>query len=632
MRFSTAESGLLVTACPFAGAPKRLVRAICSACVCNVLAVFDSEQTARSNQGTFKESSAKFPVAEGQFVPGKNFVEANIMKAKLFTLTMLALSQAAAFAQPVGAGSPMQQIQPVPLPQRTYPEVRIERSNAATAPMLDSTEILVSSLHVTGQTLFAETELIAVTGFQPGSKLSLTELRRLASRITEFYNSRGYFVAQAYLPAQDIKDGLVTIAVIEGRYGRITLRNQSNLSDAVANNLLEGLNPGDPVANDPLESRLLLLSDIPGVEVSSTLSPGSSVGTSDLGVQITPGQRVTGSVEADNEGNRYTGSNRLGATVNLNNPTGHGDVASLRGLTSGDGMNYLRASYQTQLGRATAGVAYAAMNYRLGQEFEPLQANGTVRTASLYGIYPLIRSRNNNLYARLDYDDKTYQDKVDSTFSVTDKGARVLTASINGDHRDAMGGGGFSAYSLAWSAGSLDIQTPAALAQDGLSAQSNGHFNKLGFSAMRLQNLAGPVSLSAAIKGQFASKNLDASEKMELGGAYAVRAYPEGEAYADQGYVINLEVRYALPKFSESLPGQMQLVGFIDTGSVTLNKNPWHSGPNERTLSAIGVGLTWADNKNFLVRTYYAHKLGNESATSAPDASGRFWIQLVKYF
>ena len=113
---------------------------------------------------------------------------------------------------------------------------------------------------------------------------------------------------------------------------------------------------------------------------------------------------------------------------------------------------------------------------------------------------------------------------------------------------------------------------------------------------------------------------------------YAVRAYPEGEAYADEGYVLTLEARLQLPKFSERMPGQLQLIGFIDTGSVTLNKNPWMAGPNRRTLSGAGVGLNWSDTNNFMVRAYYAFKLGDEVALSSPDKSGRFWIQAVKYF
>src|SRR6185436_2837077 len=154
-----------------------------------------------------------------------------------------------------------------------------------------------------------------------------------------------------------------------GRYGNVTLRNQTNLRDSLANGLLGGLNSGDTIAIAPLEERLLLLSDIPGVNVRSSLVPGTQVGTSDLLVDVTPGQRVTGSVEADNGGSRYTGENRIGGSVYLNDPLGLGDQAGLRVLTSGSGLKYGRAFYQLQVGRARIGVAYTALEYRLGKEF-----------------------------------------------------------------------------------------------------------------------------------------------------------------------------------------------------------------------------------------------------------------------
>jgi hemolysin activation/secretion protein len=195
-----------------------------------------------------------------------------------------------------------------------------------------------------------------------------------------------------------------------------------------------------------------------------------------------------------------------------------------------------------------------------------------------------------------------------------------------------LGGGGLSTYSLIDSFGDIDIRTPAALTQDAATARTNGSFNKLAFTAARLQNVTDRLSLYAGIYGQFASKNLDISEKMGLGGPYAVRAYPVGEAYGDEGYVANLEARYLLSNFSGKLPGQMHLIGFVDGGSVTINRNPWTNANNHRNLSAAGVGLTWADYNNFTVKTYYGWKLGNEAATSAPDKSGRFWIQAIKYF
>jgi len=149
---------------------------------------------------------------------------------------------------------------------------------------------------------------------------------------------------------------------------------------------------------------------------------------------------------------------------------------------------------------------------------------------------------------------------------------------------------------------------------------------------MRLQSVTEATSLYAAVTAQFASKNLDTSEKMGLGGAYAVRAYPAGEAYGDQAYVLNLEARTWLPALSQHLPGQMQLIGFIDTGSVKLNKNAFAAGQNRRTLSGAGIGLNWVGNNSFVVKAYLAHKLGNAVATSAPDAQTRFWLQAVKFF
>ena len=553
-------------------------------------------------------------------------------KTKILSFALLALSPSLYAQQLPGAGSQIQPIPPAPTLQRAPPEIRIERGTPPAISGAAEAKILVRSLRVTGSRAYSEADLIAITGFTPGTQLTLTELRGLASKITAHYAKNGYFVAQAFLPAQDIKDNTITIAVSEGQYGKIILRNQTNLSDAQANRMLDGLNSGDPITNEPLENRLLLLSDIPGVNVKSTLVPGAVPGTSDLIVDLTPGKRVSGSVDFDNAGNRYTGEYRVGATVNLNNPLGLGDVASLRAVTSCSGLNYARASYQVPFGRATVGVAYSKLHYELGKEFAPLRANGEADVASIYGIYTLVRSRDTNLYAQLGYDAKTFQDRIDSIPSVTDRKIGVLTTSLYGNHRDNLGGGGLNTFSLGLSAGKLDIQTPAALAADAVTARSNGHYNKFAFSAARLQRVTDAVSLYGSIGGQVASKNLDSSEKMELGGMYGVRAYPVGEAMGDQGYLVNVEARLLLPNTSQSYPGQVHLIGFVDGGSVTIHKNPWTAGDNQRNLGAYGVGASWSDPGNFLIRTYYARKLGNENAISAPDKSGRFWIQAIKYF
>lgn len=554
-----------------------------------------------------------------------------LLAAVLLTASHATLAQQ--LAQPsVDAGTQIQQIPPAPMPPRPAPAIPTGAPPAAvadTAPAGPTTR--VTSLTLTGQTLFAEAELIAAAGFVPNRDLDLGQLRALAAKIAAFYNDRGYFLAQAYLPAQDIADGVVAIAVIEGRYGKITLRNSSRLSDRVAQGILSGIDSGDIAATAPLERRLLLLSDVPGIVVTSTLSPGATAGTSDLLVAIANGDPVSGSVEADNGGNRYTGAYRFGGTVYVNNPTGNGDQISLRGLVSTSGLSYGRAAYQAPVGKATVGVAVSHIDYDLGREFKSLDADGSADIVGVFGSYPLIRSRDANLYALVGADAKWFEDRFGAAGLVSHRRAKVLTFGLAGDNRDDIGGGGWNAYTIGASLGDLDIRTPADFALDQLTARSHGSFGKLQASVARLQTVSERWSLYGAVRGQLASKNLDSSEKMELGGAYAVRAYPEGEAYGDEGYLATLEARYLFPAF-DPLPGQLQAIAFVDAGAVRYAKNPWFSGSNSAHRSGYGAGLIWAAPNDFIVKATYARKLGSQEATSAPDRDGRFWFQVAKLF
>ncbi|PZO10720.1 MAG: peptide transporter [Burkholderiales bacterium] len=549
----------------------------------------------------------------------------------LFSIFSLFASAPAVWAQqPPSAGSQLQQIPPAPgLPPKA-PDILIEQDKQAPLPLSNQTGVRVDTLRITGAKAFTEATLLEASGFKPQGVMTLTDLRGLADRVSAYYQARGYFVAQAYLPAQDIKDGLVTLAVLEGRYGAVTIRNETRLKDSVAIGLMEPA-PNDAVTIAPLERSLLLLNELPGVQVRSTLTPGASVGSSDLVLDVVPGPLVSGSVDGDNHGNRYTGRGRIGGSLNLNNPLGYGDVASLRLLTSGEGLNYARAAYQVQVGRAKVGVAYANLDYRLGKEFASLQAHGTAGIASVYGNYPLLRSRQSNLSLQLAFDTKSLHDRADATNTSQKKKVQVLMLSLQGDHRDSLGGPAINTYSVTGTAGNVDLQNPAAQVADASSARTQGSYGKLGFNLARLQSAGASTQFHAAVSGQLASKNLDISEKMPLGGANAVRAYPEGESYGDRGFVLTLEARYTLP-VANTVAGQVQLVGFIDSGAVTFSRNPWVAGANTRKLSGAGVGLNWSVGNAFFAKAFYAHKVGSEPATSAPDASGRFWVQGVKYF
>lgn len=538
--------------------------------------------------------------------------------------SLLSLSVAAAILPDAGQTQQSIDQRPLQLPSKQRLELNLPDAPSSEATV-NGLRLHVSDFILQGNSAIASTELLALLSDLQGRTVSLSELQAGANRITVLYRERGYPLARAYIPAQEIDDGVVQIAVLEGRYGQVELLNSSRVSGA-ALAPLNILKAGDTVHAAALERSLLLLSDTPGVEVQSTLKPGASVGATDLLVDVKPGQLVSGAIDLDNYGNRFTGEYRLGGTLNLNSPLGLGDLLTLRAMGSEKGQRYHRAAYQLPVGpwATQLGVAYSDMDYELARGFDGLDAHGNARITSIYAIQPLIRSRDFSLYAQLQFDDKRLKDDIDLFDSKSDKRSRVIIASLNGNSRDDLLGGGVNSFALAWSQGGLNIDGELNQLIDDLTAGTQGRFHKINPSLVRLQRLSNRFSLYTQLQGQWTDGNLDSSEKISLGGAYGVRAYPQGEASGDQGWLANIELRYALTD-------AWQLSSFLDHGQVRLNKNVWISGENHRSLSGAGLGARWAEH-NWQFSAVAAWKLGSEDPQSDVDRSPRVLAQVVRYF
>ncbi|WP_175651872.1 ShlB/FhaC/HecB family hemolysin secretion/activation protein [Pseudomonas sp. Marseille-P9899] len=539
-------------------------------------------------------------------------------------LSLLSLSVMAATLPDAGQSQQNIDQRPLQLPGKQRLDLNLPDA-PSTAATASGPTLQVNSFTLQGNSAIDSDELLPLLGDLQGRTVSLGELQAGANRITRLYRERGYPLARAYIPAQEIDGGVVQIAVMEGRFGEVGLNNTSRVADA-ALTPLAALKRGDAVRSAELERSLLLLSDTPGVEVKSTLKPGASVGATDLLVDVTPGPLLSGSVDADNYGNRYTGEYRLGGTLNVNSPLGLGDRLTLRAMGSDEDQQYGRVAYQLPIGpwATQVGVAYSDMDYELAKNFDDLKAHGNARISSLYAIQPLVRSRDFSLYAQVQFDDKRLKDDIDLFGSKSDKRSRVVIATLNGNSRDNLLGGGVNSFALAWSQGSLNIDGALNQTIDDLTAGTQGRFHKINPSLVRLQRLTDRFSLYTQLQGQWADGNLDSSEKISLGGAYGVRAYPQGEASGDQGWLANVELRYALTD-------AWQLSTFVDHGEVRLNKDTWSTGENHRSLSAAGVGARWAAY-GWQINAVAAWKLGNDDPQSDVDRSPRVWAQVVKFF
>lgn len=487
--------------------------------------------------------------------------------------------------------------------------------------------VMVKTVRITGSREIPQSELAPLVAYLTGAERSLTELRAAAARITDYYRQHGYAVARAYLPEQDVKDGVVRIDVIEGRIDRRRLENHSRLSDPRANAYLDPVKEGAVVRSAQIDRALLLLNDTPGVgESRAALQPGASVGTSDLVVELTPAALFSGNISIDDHGSRYTGENRLGGALNVNSPLRIGDLLALSVLTSGRDLQYGRIAYQLPIGGngLRAGAAYFDLHYRLGRDFSTLDAHGTAQSASVFAVYPLIRSLQANLTAAVTWEEKRLRDAIDSTATTTKKRVHLANLGLSGSYRDDIFGGGITGLDASLALGRLDITSPIARAIDDSSVRTRGDYARLLLGANRLQRISAATFFSVAVAGQLASKNLDSSEKFILGGVDGVRAYPQGEGVGDQGYLINLELH-------RNITGTLQALAFFDAGSVTVSKHPFVAGqPNSRNLAGAGVGL----NFTFVgvqVKTALAWRTAGGRPTSIPTSTANsptVWVKL----
>lgn len=524
-----------------------------------------------------------------------------------------AQAQTASTLVPPNAGEVLRGLQtPLAAPPTAVP-LRTEQFEQDAA-IADQTKVLVKSIVLSGNQEIATAELSPLVASLIGSEQTLSQLNAAATSITAFYRRRGFAVARALLPAQDITNGVVTIAVIEGRVSSSRVDNTSRLPDALVGSYLSEVKPGEVIRSAQIDRGLLLLRDTPGIASSrATVQPGASVGTSELLIEVTPAAAYAGNATFDNYGSRYTGEYRLGTNLAVASPLGLGDQFSLSALTAGSGLRFGRIAYQLPLGSdgLRLGGAYFDTRYRLGREFAALDAQGSANGTSVFAAYPFIRSPLRNLSGTVSYENKNLNDRVNATATVTDKKVGVTSVALSGNSQDTFWGGGISGFDLSFILGNLDIASAGALAIDAASAQTSGRYSRVAYSISRLQRLGNSTLLSVSVMGQQAGKNLDSSEKFSLGGLNGVRAYPPGEASGDEGYRATVELRQTL---SANWEGTL----FYDVGNVTINKNPF--GPaasNSRGLAGGGFGVNATFDK-IQIRAALAWRAGGGLPTSLP--------------
>lgn len=576
--------------------------------------------------------------------PNSDFASFSCKFALLPLALALSLASTAAFSQAApaapGAGQLLRQAEPstVVTPAPAAPALKITPSSATnkTAPA-DTAQVVVTSIKLTGNSVFDTPTLIALVVEAVGKPKTFAEIDALAQRITDYYQTHGQPLARAYVPEQVITGGALQISVLEAVYGKISVVNKSTIGAARLEAFAAALRPGQLVDQAPLDRTLLLLRELGGIDATANASAGAAAGSTDLTITAVEAPRTSGTYSLDNYGSRATGRGRVMGSVQTSNQLGYGETYSATGLTSGVGMFYERLAVEAPInGLGTrAGVSHAHLRYSLGGEFSNLKAHGSADVVDGFVRHALIRSAATTLNADIRLEHKSLRDRVDSTGAHTDRTLNIASATVSGEHRDNFGGGGNTSFSLEFAQGHVAFDDVQALALDQgtTGAHTQGRYGRVNVSVSRLQSLGTDPLLSgttvfASVKAQSASKNLDISEQMSIAGPQSVRGYDTNAISGAQGYVATFEVRQMLPAAPS---GTWQAKLFVDAGRAQVYKNAFTATPNAVALCNIGLGLNWVNLNGWDGQLIIAQPVSSVSALPATRGM-RAWLMVGSKF
>ncbi|MGA9918176.1 MAG: ShlB/FhaC/HecB family hemolysin secretion/activation protein [Paraburkholderia sp.] len=475
-------------------------------------------------------------------------------------------------------------------------------------------------------------QLLAPVRDQIGKTLGFSDIEGIAARITRVYRERGYVLAQVVIPPQDVSNGNLELSVLEGRVGHVRLNVAAGtpVREALLRQRVAAIPVGAPLQQRELERTMLLLSDLPGIQVSSAIEAGSEPGTVDLTINVAPAKRWSFATSVDNYGASSSGTWRLGAIARLNSPFMIGDNLDLR-LLGSERLDtaYGRVGYEAPVDSdgTRVGVAVARLNYALGKEFSSLDAQGEATVVDLTVTHPLVRTRNQNLLGRVNLE---YRDLIDNIGVVSEHSHKSMiegSVGLSYESRDSLFGGGFNSADLAVLVGSLSFKSEAdrELDESALGRNTNGTEMRMTFFANRLNALTDKASVFVGVSGQYAATTLDNSSRFLLGGPHAVRAYSPSEALVDEGFVATLEGRYAVTP-------SLTLLSFFDFGSGRYNANSRPAeGANTITRSGVGIGGFWAGPAGLSLQGTIAWRTTGPDTTNN-DRVPRFYVQLSKAF
>lgn len=459
------------------------------------------------------------------------------------------------------------------------PRVEVDAPALSATPMR---AVRVGAIALHGLHSLAPADFADILATRVARNVSPSELAELASAIAVRARERGLVFASAAIGAQQLRNGVLTVEVDEGRVDEIRLDGAEQPAVRAA---LAPLADGAPVRIDALERRLLIAGDIDGVRIRSSrfLREG---GKGVLLVKLTV-DRAAGRATLANEGTKPIGPEQLTLQADFFGVLAHDDslVVTWSETPAELGeLHYARVRYEKRINRSGTEVALVASGStaRPGAYLEPFGIRSRSWYVAATILQPLWRRRAASLWFEGELGTRNLLQWRKGT-QIRDDRVVAARATLYGNADVA---GGRLRVSTTVSQGLAIFG--ATRAGDPLASRrdADGTFTSLSGWADWTRDLGGDLSFRLSAMSQLSSDPLLIGEEIGLGGTGFLRGYDWSERSGDAGVAGLAELRYALDR-PLGLARRAQLYAFADGGKVTNQGGGFGSG----ALASAGGGI-----------------------------------------
>lgn len=474
---------------------------------------------------------------------------------------------------------------------RTAPEEIVEPIAEEEMEAGDEVKFQLNGIAITGNEVITEEELRFAYEGHVGTDVSFSTLNKIAAEITKKYRDEGYILARAYIPPQKVTDGRVEIRIVEGFIDKIDIEGDVEGSRALLDSFIYKIRESRPLRSNVLERYMLLMDDLPGVTARGLLRPSEeTVGAADLVITIKH-ELTKVTLEANNRGTKYLGPYQFSTIVRANSWMGNYDRTFVRFVTvnQSEELKFLDVYHSEPIGSegATAGVSVIRTTSQPGSTLKSSFLDSENVSVELDVSYPIIRSREENLFARAI---ATYRETITDTAGerLSYDSVRAIRIGAQYDRVDLFDG--VNLIDLEVSQG---IDLWKSTNNDAGSSRENAEYNftKVVANISRYQPIAYFSGLGILVTGigQYASEPLFASEEIGLGGSQFGRAYDPSEISGDHGAAGKVELQYAEYFGYDYLQSGLVYV-FYDGGAIW-NEDPTSDETGRAVLASAGAGV-----------------------------------------